>query len=533
MALDFENIILDLNDLDFWFKVDNNDPLTIADVNEILHFRWPYFRDNWEFIKEDYVNAIESYSDPDRLRLEIDSFSEFVISQRTSTNKRNPFDSDEILIRFFTILDSTPIDSINLSREEQIIVDDKISKAKLFTRGDFLEIRAELQKERDGFADRASATDEDYNRVFDRSPQPARVDIKNKDINKMYEIQQAIKAIDFILANSFSLETSAIDPFALARANANNPAIDIQSYNSGSLVKLNYGEDLQALAKRTLGNPDQWIDIAIANGLKPPYIDENGEKISLISNATGNQINIAAVNALNELNIDKLSIGQAVFLQSDVETFPEQRSILNIREIPISGEIIIELSGNTDLSRYEISDNAHIRVYKQNTINSAFFVLIPSTELLDDEDTGSVPWFLAADDVTEVRQKVDLNIDDNGDINFDSTGDLQLSYGLHNSVQAVKLKLSVEQGELRQHPEFGLIPVMGHKNTDVAILRDALIDSITSNIASDERFSRVERLDVTYPSITDNTAAASLEVTLVVRLAESGQLVPITFSVKL
>ncbi len=258
-----------------------------------------------------------------------------------------------------------------------------------------------------------------------------------------------------------------------------------------------------------------------------------GEKINLISNASGNQINIAGIDTNNELNIDKISVGQVVLLQSDTQTFPEQRSILNITEIPISGEIIIELSGEDDLDKYKLSENAHIRIFKQNTTNSSFFILIPSTDVLDDTDTDQVPFFLSSSDEVERRQKIDLNIDDKGEINFDSTDDLQLSFGLENSVQAVKLKLSIEQGELRRHSEHGLVPLAGQTNKDVGLLKEVLIDSITSMIAADERFSRVERLDVRYTNPVNSTTATGFNVLLVVRLAGSGQLVPITFSVKL
>lgn len=533
MALDFESTIISQDELTLWFKLQTEEELSLADIPEIFHLRWEYFRDNWEFIRDNYVDAINSYPDPDKLRLEIDLFDEFVKSQRTSGSNKNPFDNDDVLFRFFTIFDNTLINSVNLTFEESRILNNKIELVNSFTRGDFLEIRAELQEERDALADRASATDEDYNRIFDRSAQAARVDIKNKDINKMWQLQQAIKSIDFILANSFSLETSAIDPFALARTNANNPDIDIQTYNSGTLVKLNYGEDLQALAKRTLGDPDKWIDIAIANGLKPPYIDEVGEKLNIISNASGNQINIASRDTQNELNIDKLSIGQAILLQSDTQTFPEQRSILNINEIPISGELIIELSGEPDLDKYKISENAYVRIYKQNTVNSGFYILIPSTQTLDDDLTGDTPWFLASSDVVEKRQKVDISLDENGGLNFDSTGDLQLSYGLDNSVQAVKLKLSIEKGELRRHPEYGLIAATGSTNRDIDVVKAALIESITSNIAADERFSRVQRLDVRYSNPNTGTESTGFNIILVVALAGSGQLVPITFSVKL
>lgn len=531
MALDFENSIASMADLNLWYKIRNNEPLTMSDMPEIIRLRWPYFRDNWEFIKEDYIGAIEDYNDPDQLKIHIEQFSDFVSSQRVTSSKKNPFDNEDILLRFYTIFDSTLISSVNLTFEEQKIVDAKIQDVTGFTRGDFISIRSALQQERDALADKASSTDSDYNRVFGRSPQAGRVDLKNKDINKMFELQEAIKAVDFILANTFSLDTATIDPFALARQNANNSEIDIGEYASGSLVKLNYGEDLQALAKRTLGDPDRWIDIAIANGLKPPYIDEVGERINLISNASGNQINISGLDNNNELNIDKLSVGQIVLLQSDVQTFPEQRSILNITEVPVSGELIIELNGEPDLERYKLSEDAHIRIFKQGTTNSSFYILIPSPDELDDDLKGDTPWFLRTSDVTEKRQKVDMLLDEDGDLTFDSTGDLQLSYGLQNAVQAIKLKMIIEAGELRRHPEHGLIALAGSSNDNIADIRNRLTESIVSNITADERFAAIDRLDVQYSNVLNDQNAAAFSITLVVQLAGSGQLVPITFTV--
>lgn len=533
MALDFENSIADIADLNLWYKLKSGEQITMSDIPEIIRLRWLYFRDNWEFIKNNYIELISTYNDSNQLKLHIDLFTDFIASQRVSKNNRNPFDNENILLRFYTIFDATPINSVSLTFEEQQIIDNKINRINSFTRGDFLNIREQLQKERDILADKANATDNDYNRVFDRSPQVGMVSLKNKDINKMYELQESIKSVDFILANAFSLETSAIDPFVLARQNAKNSNVDIGKYASGSLTKLNYGEDLQALAKRTLGDPDKWIDIAIANGLKAPYIDEVGEKINLISNASGNQINISGLDSNNNLNIDKLSVGRIVLLKSDVQTFPEQRSILNITEVPISGELILELDGEPDLDRYKLSENAHIRIFKQGTINSSFFILIPSETAIDSELNGDDPWFLKSSGVTEKRQKIDMFLDDNGDLTLDPTGDLQLSYGLENAVQAIKLKMTIEAGELRRHPEFGLVPIAGSTNIDADIVKDKLIQSITANIAADERFSGIDRLDVNYSNVLTETDAVAFGITLVVQLSGSGQLVPITFSVNI
>lgn len=531
MALDFENSLSSLSALDFWYKVTSNETLHLSDVPEIIRLRWPYFRDNWEYLKQRYIDLIPKYSSPNVLKAHIDSFSDFVDSQRTSKAKKNPFDNSVVIARFYAIFDTTQVNSILLTFEEQQIIDDKIRKTRNYTRSDFLLMREEFQKERDIIADRVNASDEDYNRVFQRSSQAGRVQIRNKDINKMFQLQEAIKAVDFILANSFSLESSTIDPFALARANANNPNIDIRTYASGYLTKLNYNEDLQSLARRTLGNPDKWIDIAITNGLKPPYVDEVGQRLNLISNANGNQINISETDDNNAFNFDKFYIGQVVLLQSSTQTFPEQRSILNITQVPVSGEIIIELNGEADLDRYKVSENAHIRIYKPNTINSSFYIVIPSLDPVDDNLKSDVPWFLQGADGIEKRQKVDLAFDDNGDLSFGSTGDLQISYGLTNSIQAIKLKLGIEAGELRRHPEYGLIPVQGLRNTDIEVIKDALINSISSMISADERFANIEQLDVSYANTFDANNATAVNVTLVVRLAGSGHLLPITFTV--
>jgi hypothetical protein len=532
MAVDFENSVDSLSKLDLWFKVRQNQDLTLSDIPEIIRLRWPYFKDNWSFLKSSYIALIPSYDNPDKLRSEIDAFDAFMESQRTSKIKKNPFDDQNIIYRYYSIFDNTLVNSVSTTYEERVIVDNKINYIKSLTRRDFLEMRTDLEAERDAIADRVNLSDEDYNRVFNRSSQSARVNARNKDINSMYEIMQAIKSINLILANYFSLETATVDPFALAKANANNPDINISSYSSGNLVKINYGEDLQSLAKRTLGDPDKWIDIAIANGLKPPYIDEVGQKIMLISNGSKNQINVGP-NLSGSPVIDKLYVGQLVLLQSNIQTFPEQRKIQSIKQVPVSGEILMELEGEHNLDKYKVSENANIRIYKPNTANSSVYILIPSQEPLQDTTKSETPWFLKSSDSVEKRQKVDLSIDEKGDLNLNSNSDLQLSYGIENSIQAIKLKMSVEVGELKRHSTYGLDNVSGNNNIDLQRLRNILVDSIVRNIQGDERFAGIDRLDVEYVTQIDSKTVTAFSITLIVRLAGSDSPVPITFSINI
>jgi hypothetical protein len=532
MAAEFENSISELAKLDLWYKVSDGARLNLTDVPELIRLRWLYFRDSWQFLRDDYVSKIGDYQDPNKLKLEIDLFTQFIDSQRNSVTSKNPFDSQNILYRFFSIFDITSVNAVALSFEESNILSAKIKSVKNMTRKDFIEMRYKIVQDRDVMADRVGLTDADYNTVYDRSPQPSRTSVKNKDINNIFELQQAIRSIDYILANYFTMEKAVADPFAIARKNANNPLINIGSYSSGILVKMQYGEGLQALAKRTLGDPNKWIDIAIANGLKPPYIDEIGQKIPLIANGSENQINIAGKDSSSDPNIDKVFVGQILFLKSNIENFPEQRSVINIKEVPISGEIVIELDGEHDLQRYKIADNAHIRVYKPNTTNSSFYILIPTDIEIEPEANTVTPWFLRTSDIVEKKQKVDLSIDDNGDLNFNSNGDFQLSYGLDNSIQAVKLKLSVETGELTRHTAFGLTSIAGTANSSIEETKLLLANSIVSSITADSRFSAVDRISIDYSNPRDTQTSSFFSINISVRLASSDQLVPISFTIR-
>ncbi len=519
-----------IGDLNTWFKIRSGDTFMLSDMPEIIPLRWTFFKESWEFIKPELMNKIPTYQNPDFLAQQIKDFSKFIESQRNSTKKINPFSDGIILNKFYTIFDNIEVESVNLTNEEERLISLKIDATEQFSKNDFLKIKRNITDYRDRYADTIGLSDDDYNHAFGKSSIPPQITATITDVNTLLTLQNAIKSTDFILANLFAVD-AFVDPFALARQNANNPEINIGQYSSGRLVKLNYGEDLQGLATRFFGDPNKWIDIAIANGLKPPYIDEVGFRLLLLSNGNSNQVNLGPTDFSGSLNIDKFFVNQAVFLQSDTQVFPEQRVIVNIRQIPVSGEILIELDGDADLAKYKTTENASIRVYTPNTVNSAFFVLIPSNEPLSDSRKDETPWFLSKSAEDEKRAKVDLAIDENGEISFGTNGDLKLSFGLENAVQAIKLKLITELGSLRYHPTFGLINLLGNKNSDLESIKAQIVESLNSQVRADARFDRIESLDVRY--LVDNAiqGAAAMAIIMSVRLAGGNRVVPISFTV--
>lgn len=518
-------------DLNMWYKIRTGDEFVLADLPEIIPLRWPYLRDNWEFIKSTILKNSPSYLDPDFLNTQIKQFSDFIAKQRNSTANINPLSDTLTFYRFYTIFDSVLINNINLTNDENTIITNKVTVIKAYSKSDFTRIKTDIATYRDRLADIAGLGDVRYNQTVGRSAIPAQRAASLVDGNLMLSLQEDIGAVNFILANLFAVD-SALDPFALARSNANNPDINIGQYASGKLVKIAYGEDLSSLANRYLGSPDSWIDIAIANGLKPPYIDEVGQRLSLLSNGNGNQINIKATDINGNLNADKFYINQVILIQSSVYPSPSQRTIINIHEVPVSGELVIELDGVNDLSKYTTANSANIRVFLPNTINSSFYVLIPQATPLPNNRTDELPWFLVGKAQDEKQAKVDIAIDANGEINFGTNGDLNLSFGLDNAIQAMRLKVITELGTLRYHPTFGLVNILGNKNNNINDLKNLLIDSLSTQVAADTRFARIESLDVQY-LVADqtNTAATAIGISMSVRLAGGDTVIPISFTV--
>lgn len=513
--------------LNLWLKAYTDDTLNMADVPEIIALRWTYFRDNWTQLSQRLLNRSADATDPDYLRAVMDDLTDFISKQRNNTTDVNPFASNRIYYRFYPVFDNISLESITLTNEERSIIQTKKAAVDIYSKIDFLKIKSTLRNYRDSVADQVGLSDPDYDRVYSRSPISGQTVPSLADLNLMLVLEKQLKVLDFILANLFAVDT-AVDPFALARVNANNPDINIGQYKSGTLLKLNVGEDLPSLAQRIFGNPDRWIDIAIANGLKEPYIDEIGEELFLTANGAINQINIATSDTFGNQNVIKFAINQIVLIRSETIPFPSLRTVAGIKQIPMSGEIILTLSGDSNMSSYLLSDNASIRIFKPNTTNSSQYILIPSDRPLPDSRLDEVPWFLAGKSSDEKNTKIDIAVGANGELLRTSTGGIFLSYGLDNAVQAIKAKMLTEVGSNRRHPGFGLVNVVGTPTTQESDARAALVDSITTQVAADKRFDRIESIDV---QRSTSVEAVTFDVTVVVKLAGTNTFIPITFTV--
>jgi hypothetical protein len=515
--------------INLWFKLQSGDQLVLTDVPSIIPLRWTYFSQNWNSMLPVLQAKIASYEFSDLFAQQLIDFTNFINGQRNNASIINPLSDSSALYKFYTVFDNIAITSINLTNQEQILVTNATTTVSQYARNDFLTLQGNIVTYRDSYADKIGLTDATYNSTFNRSAIAAQTLAQVQDIEYLETLQASIETVDFILANLFAVD-AAVDPFSVARANANNPDINIGSYSSGSLVRFEYGDDLESLANRYLGDPAKWIDIAIANGIKPPYIDEIGQNVPLQANGSGNQINIAATDILGNNNSEKFYVNQTIFLQSTSQLFPDQRTIVNINIITATGDLVITLDGTNNLGQYTTVANAYVLVFAPNTINSALFILIPSPNPIPNPRQDAVPWFLAKSAADEKRMGIDLLLSSTDDLVFTPNNDLSLSYSLQNAAQAMKLKVITELGELRYHSGFGLVNVIGNKNNNIANVKTAIINSLTNQVAQDSRFDRIESLDILYAP--QGNLPSEIVVNLSVRLAGGSQVVPISFNVR-
>jgi len=517
-----------VKDIRLFIKLQDNDELSLADFPSIVQSKWNFLKENWDkTLKASVLDTLKRSNDAEVAQKQAKKLDLFVKSRKNLGKEVNILEETSIIYNFFEVFDLIPIGIFPLSKEDRLLINKMITKVSNFNKNDWVKMKKELYKAMLLVSNECGVLDSDVDATYRLKPvsQNFNYDIERQD--KTIFFLNHIKYIEFILSDKGYNDLRPIDPFALAKYNANNPKFDIDSFNAGLMVRMNVDDTLQTISDRYYGTPDKWLQIAIANGLQPPYIDDVGEFIPMAVNGDNNIIYLNKMSG-TELNADKFYIGQPIYLLSDLYPIPELRIIKNISIVPVSEEVVIEVEGKSDLDKYTVVENAKIKVYKKHTTNSNFFILIPTDNMEASQmiNRDELPWFLRIKEDDEIQQKVDLMLNSDKDIEISTSNDLMLSYGMNNAIQALMLKFTVEAGELMRHPQFGFIgDIIGSKNINIVGNRQKIVDYITDQITRDDRFDSIVSLDV-------KTYNNYYIINLVVRLSGGlNKLIPVSFKI--
>jgi len=153
----------------------------------------------------------------------------------------------------------------------------------------------------------------------------------------------------------------------------------------------------------------------------------------------------------------------------------------------------VEISELNDLKPpYVIQDQSDIRV---NTVRPGEKILIPQPIRDGFGNAPVVKENKLNKDLNSVERNLGIDVKLTPDFDFalSNRGDFDIVKGVENAAQAVILKLSIERGELLEHPTIGMGLLPGTKGpVTIGAFKINLIETLTS----DSRFEAVEKLEV-------------------------------------
>lgn len=424
-------------------------------------------------------------------------------SPLTSTQKK------EIRTKIFPKLPPT---QLNLSVKTRKKINEEIERVKKFTRGDFERARNNVQKAAADFADRVGAGHSTYSEVFGRGAPTVVREPTDTEMDVLYALNELAMSLDH-LAVSQQIDPQVPTSLEYVAGLAEGAGIAFKVPTSKRAVPYPYGVTLERVALLYLGDANRWHEIATLNGLRSPYVDEEGFALPLLTNGDKNTVTVS-----DRLNLHQ---GQTVWLAAN-GVRREKRHIQRIDSVSPT-QHTITLDGDADLQRFTLAGQAQLSAFLPGTVNSQQVIYIPSdAQAPEDPRTKQVPGVNDFDGLLQISG-IDLLLTPSGDLAITPDGDCRIAFGLQNIVQTVKLALGTPRGSLIQHPEYGLPITVGMSTADV----DAqdVLKAAKELFEKDPTFSGVR-------SAVVEKIGSVLKITLDVGIAGTSQFIPITVALK-
>lgn len=387
---------------------------------------------------------------------------------------------------FSEVFEFFRLDELNIPSELSNSIQDEIDKALALTADDVRSIRDGVENFVSAYSESLGGGNETYNRSNGRSQvKKVTKTLSVDDINTLSIFNDALQALDGVtvfLDERQKAKTSDVDYAAYFAEQAISYGIDFAQNTSKFYVPFEFGSSLERMAVKYLGNAGRWIEIAAINALKTPYIDEDGFYVDFKASGAGNAFSVS--------NTSDLYIGQIIELSSDTQR-PEPRQITSI-DIVSSVEAIITVKGEADLARFTIANNARLKAFLPNTINSNQLIAIPSASAInipgnmrinpDKEDLTLITLTAKADFM------LNFNKQNTADIAF-TGADVKIARGMTNITQAANIKVLTPRGDLLQDPTFGNPIRVGSSTADINVAE--VLTQLSSMYEQDPRFHNI------------------------------------------
>lgn len=412
------------------------------------------------------------------------------------------------------LFNAISVGSLQLSPPVMKRIVEERQRVQTMTRLDFETKRDAIVKLAADYADSIGVGDATYARTYGRPVSTSVRAPTDDDWEVLFHLNAVALEFNRLAASTATDDQHRLTAMEYIAGQASRAGIPFQVPSSAYSVPFPFGSTLEVLAKRYLGNPDRWHEIATLNNLRAPWVDEEGFARPLMVNGAGNDVQVT--------DIAGVTVGQSVWVSSSNQP-RERRRVTGIRSLSPSVHVV-SLDGEPDLSRFSTSAAAQIFTFLPGTVNSLQLIYIPSPEAAPGNDLEARP-NPSIDEFTALLKVggVDLLLTESGDLAITKDGDCRLAQGLANIVQRVRLALDTPLGSMMRHPDYGFGIRVGSSTADITA--SGILRAARATFASDPTFS-----GIISASIVKN--GPSLSIGMNVGIAGYSPLVPLTFQVR-
>lgn len=350
-------------------------------------------------------------------------------------------------VYYAPVFDLIPETSLNLPLAVSQAMNNEVDRVRSLTISDWTKRRTNMRNVAVAISAALGGGDATYNKLIGLPPPtPTTKKLSTDDIATLSNINDAIMSIDAIISQ---LQQAPVDEtndyfafygtYAVANGVAFNPSA------SKYFIPFPHDGSLEMLAQQYLGDYTRWIEIAALNGLRDPYIDEDGFNVPLIADSAEDSVRIA--------DPTNLYIGDVVQVSSNSKvSIP--RTIASMQEISANNWLVIFEDGPSVVG-YSVSSGASLFAYLPDTVNSTKLIAIPSNQPVN--VPGKIQLTPGTEDLTflGVIAQTDFLLQSDGQLVLSSGGDVQLAQGMTNLVQAASIRLNTPLGSVVQWPTYG------------------------------------------------------------------------------
>lgn len=413
------------------------------------------------------------------------------------------------------LTDAIDLDGVPLTGPTADAINEDVEAARKLTRKDFLDRANTVRAMIGDYSDRIGLGNASYNRTYGLSTGTKVRDATDDDYVVLNALSEMVRGFNVLATYADTYKPKPLTTIEYIAGAANAAGIAMRVPRSKFAVPFGYGDTLELLAQRYLGDSERWHEIAALNDLRSPYVDEVGSEQAILVPGRKNELVVADAQRM----IVRQQI--TIYNPTDMAVSPDKRRIIGIKKVAPQ-YWVIALDGEANLGQYKPTDGVVVHSFDPYTVHSQQLVYLPSDNAPSLEDNGQyVPTQTDVERLLEVGY-VDGALSNTGDILIGADGDWRLTWGLASIIQWTRTCLSIPQGSLALHTGFGFPAMAGKSIADVSA-KDVL-SSLQAMFSSADAFAGIRSA-----AVEQTGPAIKVDLELEVRGSEA--LIPLTFDV--